>query len=224
MKKKFLLIFCFFLTLNLSFSQALKKEDFVVEFQMGYPNLSYWKSGYSGLFRLGNPNINNNDIHKSIGQFVFNSEFFLTDKIGLALGFNYGYYYDYYETEIEEYDQNTQQFTVNTYFSEKKTHRYRIYIGPNFHLIRTERLDSYLGLKVGIKRYNINRKDNFPENGSYYNFSDIEFEIPVGLRVSYGLRYFFTESLALSTEFGLGGPMLTFGLTYRVTNKKHLDN
>ena len=199
-----------------SFSQALEKDDFVIDVQMGYPNLSFWKSGYSGLSHLSLVS-NPSDIHKSIGQFILTSEFFLTDKIGLALGVNYGYYYDYNEYIEESY--NNGEYITNTYYREKKTNRLRIYIGPNFHLVRTERLDSYFGIRAGIKKSFFSSNDNFPPNNtSIYSYNDFEFEFPIGLRIAYGLRYFLTESLGFNVEFGLGGPLVSAGLTYKITN------
>jgi len=204
--------------MNYSNSQPLEKEDFVVELQMGLPNLSYFRSKINNLNHISFSNTSN-DMHKSIGQFILNSEFFLTDKLGISLGFNYGYYYDYLETQETIYDGNSNQYITNIYFTEKKTNRYRVYIGPNFHFIRTDRLDTYFGIKAGIKQSKIIVNDNYPNNGNYYNaYTEDYFEIPVGLRICYGLRYFVTDKIAINTEFGLGGPLVSLGLTYKLTN------
>lgn len=192
-------------------AQALEEKDLVIDAQMGYPNLSYWKSGASfSHLSFGNESDN---IHKSIGQFILSTEFFLTDKIGLSIGGNFGYYYDYQEWQQTVYDGNTGEYTTNTYFSELRTTRFRFYVGPHFHLLRSERLDTYFGTKVGIKKSYFNERNNYPD-GSGQNY--IGFEFPVGLRLSYGLRYFVTEEFAINTEFGLGGPLVSFGLSYKI--------
>ncbi len=216
MKK--IIFYLFIILPSIGISQSLEKEDFVIDIQMGIPNLSYFRSTINGVNHFLDPNSQMIEKHKSIGQFIINSEFFLTDKFGFTIGGNYGYYYDYKEFEETIYDGNTNTSSTVIYFAERILHRYRFYIGPNFHFIRSDRLDTYLGLKGGIKSYKIKTKDNLTPDLKYLGFENSTFEFPVGFRVCYGLRFFPTEHLAINTEFGLGGPLLSFGLTYKVTN------
>lgn len=218
MKKIRIIIFFIAIIQNYAFAQPLGEKDFVIEAHMGYPNLSYFKSNIQSLTHFNGTLNNDSEVFRSIGQFIVNADFFLTDMLSLSVGANYGYYYYYQEIEESIYDGSTGQYTVNTYFAEKQTHRFRIYLGPNFHLLRTDRLDSYFGIKAGIKRTNIITNDNFPNNSSYFGFNDTEIEFPVGLRLCYGMRYFVTHNLAISTEIGLGGPAITFGITYKLTD------
>lgn len=196
-----------------SYAQPLEEKDAVVELGMGYPNLSYFKSNFGNLFHFDGVGSNPNEVHKSIGQFILNSEFMLTDKMGFALGLNYGYYYDYNEISSSIYDGNTNTTTIQTYFYSQKTNRFRIYLGPTFHFLRTKNVDSYLGIKVGIKKnlYNFDSNDPNPNFNTELNL------IPVGFRISYGFRIFLNEYWAIHAKLGLGGPAVSFGLTYKLT-------
>lgn len=190
----------------------IEQDDFVVELGMGYPNLSYFRSTAGNIFHIDGFGLANENIHKSTGQFILNSEFMLTDKLGFALSMNYGNYYDYSTTELSVFDGNSGTYNTTTYFYEQKTHRFRFYVGPNFHLFRSSKVDSYLGIKVGVKESIIEQNSNDP------NFTpSSEYEIPVGFRLSYGFRIFINEYLAVHTKLGLGGPAVSFGLTYKLT-------
>lgn len=209
--KYFYLVF-FALSTTVSLAQPLEQEDFVLELGMGYPNLSYLSSSGTNFFHFDGLGGQDQSIHKSTGQFILNSEFMLTDKLGFALSMNYGNYYDYSTQSLSVYDGNTGTTTVTNYFYEQRTHRFRFYIGPNFHLFRSDRVDSYLGIKACIKKsiYDLNSNDPSFTQGS-------QFEIPVGLRISYGFRVFLSEYLAFHAKLGLGGPAISFGLTYKLT-------
>lgn len=210
---KYFLVLIALVFINTIKAQPLEKNDFVVELGMGYPNLSYFKSNIGNLFHFNGLGTNQNEEHKSIGQFIANSEFLLTDKLGFSLGVNYGYYYDYNEVSTTVYDGNSNTSTTQTYFYERKTNRLRIYLGPTFHLLRTDRVDSYLGIKLGIKQnfYDYNSNDPNPNFNTELNL------FPVGFRLSYGFRIFLTEYWAIHAKLGLGGPAVSFGLTYKLT-------
>jgi hypothetical protein len=216
MKKIILLIFIF--SIHLGYTQSLEKEDFVIDVQMGLPNLSYFRSSISEGNHFFDQGSQTKKTHKSIGQFIVNAEFFLTDKMGLSIGANYGYYYDYNEFKNTTYSGNTNTSVTELYFTERKLNRYRIYIGPNFHLLRNERLDTYFGFKAGVKFLKIKVNDNLPQDLKYLGYDDRQFEFPVGLRICYGLRFFPTNNIAINTEFGLGGPLVSLGLSYKLTN------
>lgn len=206
---KALILFCF-TSINLaSFGQAFEKNELIVEVGMGFPNLSYFRSTVASGGHFYGIGSQEERIHKSYGQFIASSEYLMTDKIGFEIGFHYGKYYDYRTTTQEIFTQNA--VTTQTYFYEQKTNRLRVYLGMNFHVIRTERLDSYFGIKCGIKKTFIDYESNDPNNSS-----PSEFEIPFGLRATYGIRYFINQNWGLHTEMGLGGPVITFGLTYKL--------
>jgi hypothetical protein len=202
------LLLILLLTSTHSFSQAFEKDQLLVELGMGFPNLSFFRStnSFSGRDLFSNTH---ESIHKSRGQFIASSEFLLTHKIGFELGLHYGNYYDYYENTQETYVGGVIQ--TETYFYEQKTNRIRVYAGMNIHVIRTDQLDNYFGIKFGFKKSFIDYNTNDPADYSGFNF-----EVPVGLRVSYGFRYFINEYWGLHTEFGLGGPLVTFGLTHKL--------
>lgn len=220
MKKVSLFFIVIFLFSINSFTQVFEEGDFVVDAQIGFPNISYVKTQINSLSHLSLSPNSSNVKNKSIGQFIINSEFFITETVGMNISFNYGYYYDYYEREESIYDGNTNTTITNVYFYEKQTHRFRLYIGPHFHLTRTEKLDTYFGVKAGLKQSKIIVNNNDPNNIIFNEFEELNL-IPVGLRVCYGLRYLVGERLLLNTEFGLGGPVVSVGISYKITKNTY---
>jgi len=197
---------------RLSFAQPLEEKDLIVELGMGYPNLSYLRTNFDNLIHFSGLSNNIKNENKSIGQFIVNSEYMLTDKLGFALGINYGYYNNYSEESITIFNGNTNTSETKVYFYNQKIHRIRVYLGPTFHVLRTENLDSYIGIKVGIKKSIFDQSSNNPD----VNFGN-NFELPVGFRLSWGFRIFLNEYWAIHAKVGLGGPAISFGLTYKLT-------
>ncbi len=92
--------------------------------------------------------------------------------------------------------------------------RTRILVGFNYHIpdINVEKLDLYGGLALGASTRSINAESdnpNFNQNDYLLNSS------PISGRFRVGGRYFFNENFGVNVELGIGGPLMSFGLTYR---------
>jgi len=211
--KKAIIVLLLIFTNTFSFSQPLEKGSLVIDAAIGFPNLGFWKHSVFNPIHFGFGN-SQNEIHKKYGQFILQGEYFLTDKVGIATSFNASYYVDQYNYEVSIYDGNTNQLHTQSYYSRESTFRYRIYVGPNFHVIRTDVFDSYFGFKAGIKKSSRNFTTNDPDH--YYGYNYGGFELPVGLRINYGMRFFINEQIAFNAEFGIGGPIVNFGLSYKI--------
>jgi len=203
------ILFLAFISNGLAFSQILEYKDAVVELDIGMPNFKPLTTDPSGIdhsiFNFGESNV------KGYGQFILKGEYFMSDEIGLAAAFNYGYWYMYDVAIIDSYDGVTGQWTQSNYFYETKVHKIRMTLGINFHMIRTERLDTYFGIQGGGKRAFESYQTDDPNaqgNANAYVF-------PIAARVHFGARFFFNEFLGANLEFGLGGPLLSFGATYK---------
>lgn len=207
MKKLLVLIGLFSTTVI--YSQMLEAKDVVLEFNLGYPNIRPIVDDPSGIshtiFDFGGSK------PKSIGQFILKGEFFMADAFGIIASMNYGYFHTYDEAEQEIYDGNTGQWTTNTYYYETKIHKWRFAAGINFHLIRTERLDTYFGLLGGSKKAFGSYESNDPNAQGNIKI----YMLPFAVRAQYGIRYFLTDYLAANVEVGLGGPLVSFGATYK---------
>lgn len=206
MKKLLILLF---ISHGFAFGQMLEYKDAVIELDLGIPNFKPITTDPSGfdhsIFNFGESEV------KAYGQFILKGEYFISDEIGFAAAFNYGYWYMYDEAVIDTYDGVTGQWTQSNYFYETKVHKIRFTVGVNFHMLRTERVDTYFGFQGGGKNaFGSYRTDDPNAQGNVQAYV-----FPVAARVHFGTRFFFNEFLAANLEFGLGGPLLSFGATYK---------
>ena len=91
----------------------------------------------------------------SFGQLIVKGEFFLTDRLGVTARGNYSYFKHYEIREYDIYDGETETWTAGQYEYEISTHIFRWGAGFNYHLARTDRLDSYIGISAGGLRFTI---------------------------------------------------------------------
>lgn len=192
------------------FSQALEKGNLVVNGGMGFPALG---ALYDGSF------VNLQQENKVIlGTFFLNAEIFITDRIGLRVSNMYAYFKKTQHLSFVEYNPSTGASQNIDYIKTETKHKFRFLVGPNFHLYRSENLDTYFGLGFGINRQSINT--TYSITPTYYSdnaiFNEFNFYSPIAFRISYGLRYFINQFWAVSMEFGLGGPLASFGITKKI--------
>lgn len=193
---------------TLGFCQPLEEGDWVVEAGFGFPNVPPITSSVS--FFHGN-SVSENSEQRKFGQFYLKTDFFVSDKVSVIGSANYGYFYQYEVRTLETYDGNTDSWVSQSYFYETKLSKWRVTAGINWHLIRTDRLDSYFGVMAGTKKAFTKFNTNDPDAGTPFNWA-----VPFALRLHWGSRYFITEAIGLNFELGLGGPLIKGGLTYKI--------
>jgi hypothetical protein len=91
----------------------------------------------------------------------------------------------------------------------------RVQVRMNFHFLASNAMsDSYLGVGFGTN----NKWKKISENGNVIEkISGSEAVIfPFSLRLCYGYRYFFNYNWGINGEVGLGGPLLSLGLSYKI--------
>ncbi|WP_066759303.1 hypothetical protein [Crocinitomix algicola] len=202
----FVSIFCCVPKVN---AQVLEAKDLVLELNIGYPNIKPVLGNLGGISHGGFGSVLN-EKSRGIGQFTVKSEFLMSDRIGFIASLNYRYFYEFAQREYDIYDGDTDTWSVGRYDYESKWHYFRWLFGFNFHLLRTDRLDTYLGILGG---------GNFSLSSFYSNDPNASqqegFKLPLNARVHYGLRYFIDDNWAVNVEFGLGGPLVNGGVTYK---------
>ncbi|MBK7130792.1 MAG: hypothetical protein IPM74_04270 [Crocinitomicaceae bacterium] len=206
--KKLLFLFLLF-NLATVRAQMLEAGDGVVELGYGFPNMMPLVSDPSGAFHSAF-DIFENDV-KAYGQFIVKGEFMASDRMSFAASFNYGYFHIYEEFDETMYDPVSASYYTNTYFYDTRVHKLRFTAGLNFHMVRTRVVDSYFGVQAGTKKAGI----SFDTNDPTVNGSGEAYVFPIALRLHYGFRYFFTANWAAHFEIGLGGPVVSFGATYK---------
>ena len=196
---------------SLGRTQVFEHEDLVLELNLGFPNLRPLSSSYNSFNHGGAYGSILDQKEGGFGQLVFKAEFFMSDRIGFIANLNYRYFYDYEVRQYDIYDGETGLWTSGQYEYELKTHLFRWAAGFNFHLARTDRLDTYLGVLGGGSILTSSLQSDDPDAKH-----SKEYVGPFHARVHYGLRYMFTEKLGFNTEFGLGGPLISAGITYKI--------
>jgi hypothetical protein len=103
----------------------------------------------------------------------------------------------------------------NSYSGERIQTRLRLQGRLNFHLPITQpNADSYIGLGFGTNNRWVRDYKNGVLDRELKGSSAIL--IPFSMRVCYGYRYYFSYRLGIVGEIGIGGPLLSFGLSYKV--------
>jgi hypothetical protein len=90
----------------------------------------------------------------------------------------------------------------------------RVYLGPrgSFHYPLVDKLDTYVGLSLGLHYY------SYKYNDDYYDYYDNYDDFNIGL-YSYwfaGARYYFTDNLAVMAEVGYGITYLNIGVSFKL--------
>jgi len=200
MKKLIILFAVIFCVMGVQRTQAqiVEEGNVVVDAYYGWPNLytTVLKSLYVG-------NTGSAEKLGSIGPLGVRFEYMLSDVVGIGADLGY------VNTYVEWRDVGFSGSTYNYKVSAPKIHAL---LRMNFHFTQHDKVDAFGGFGVGYR----NRTFKFESNDPDYTGGKVESLIPVGLRLCIGVRYFFTENIGVGTEFGLGGPLLSFGVSVRM--------
>lgn len=190
--KKFLsllvIAICFSFSLQTN-AQCLEKGNIMIDAYYGYPNL------YSAILKTAFYTTNGTDYKaSSMGPLGARFEYSLGKRIGLGLEFNYA------SSGIE---WNETPFTYKITVP-------RMSIMPRFnlHVINKDKFDMYFATAIGYKSYKVTWESNDP------NYVPASWSpSTVGYRIAWGMRVFFVDNLGANFELGIGGALLSGGLT-----------
>lgn len=128
-------------------------------------------------------------------------EYMLSDKFGMGLDFSYA-------NSSVEWNEN---ITGTDYSFKVSAPRWRALARFNFHMGESDVADPYFGLGVGYASW----KFNYETNYTTFPAGSVRNLLPIGFRVAFGSRFYFTDFLGMNVEVGLGGPLLTGGLSFK---------
>ena len=206
---KYLVFFIFWFTKFTVLSQISFTSNQLIEPYLGFPNLG----------RLSAQIIDTSILEKQdqkfsgIGPSGFRYSYMLSDAFSLGIDLIYNSLSEKYRTSQDVFMNNTWT-TINKNML-VSTQRLRIHVRMNFHFSASNAMsDSYLGLGFGTN----NKWKKTSENGNVIEkISGSEAVIfPFSLRLCYGYRYFFNYNWGIHGEVGLGGPLLSLGLSYKI--------
>lgn len=184
-------------------AQAVEQGTVIFDVTYGFPNLygSLIEAHYVDLsYTATNSKVSN------IGAVGFKGEYMISDRFGLGLAFAYAN--STLTFQDSSYDSGTLKSTNYDY--KVSVPRLSAIAKGNIHLGSSDVWDPYVTFGLGYRSVTIKEETKDP-NFTYGTF-DIP-KLPVGYRAGFGVRYFFTDNLGANVEAGLGGAVLTFGLS-----------
>ena len=218
MKKVYSLLIClnFLLFLsNHSIGQIAQEGRVFIDAYYGAPNFG---KTFSKSISLKNLTIANNI--ESLGPLGVRMEYMLANQIGLGLDVIYNSFGFDFKYDSLSLDGNL----FKTYEGSATVERLRIQARFNYHFkVSNPKLDAYFGIGAGSNT----RFWSFNVPNNSFNLDRISGSgafIPVSFRLSSGFRYFFTENFGLNMEIGLGGPLISGGLSFGFNTKKQIEN
>jgi hypothetical protein len=144
----------------------------------------------------------------------------ISSQIGVGIDFIYNSNRISYTQSDTIYDLDANFNVIKTYKtinSERLMQRMRFQARINFHFdVSNPNLDAYFGLGAGTN----NRFRKYWENGveikDTFNSTSSLILIPFSLRICTGMRYYFNPRIGMNFEIGLGGPLISTGISVKI--------
>lgn len=202
-----------FLVLSSSnlFAQGVGQGNVIIDPYYGFPNI-----GKSFLQQIEDANPGATNFKAGgIGPAGLRIEYMLSDRIGLGVDVIYNSNISSFTSVDSTYNGTTDTWSEETNNLEYKMQRVRAQLRFNYHFdISNPNLDSYIGLGAGTNnrfRKTLENGVDITENDGLSNFT----LLPFSMRFAAGLRYYFTENIGINTEIGIGGPIVSAGLSVK---------
>jgi hypothetical protein len=202
----FKILFGVLLSFN-AFSQSLFVGNHVIEPYIGFPNVTK----YVPMLALSQEPENVTS-YVGLPPSGFRYSYMLTDDIS----FGVDVIFDRSKKEFVSTDTVFQNggWEYLSYEGQRTQTRLRLQARMNFHIpISQPNADSYFGLAFGTNNRWIKDYKNGVLERELKGSEAIL--IPFSMRVCYGYRYYFNYNLGIVGEIGIGGPLLSFGLSYK---------
>jgi hypothetical protein len=212
MKKKVLFIMigvATFLFTSVNLSAQVDQGSVIIDPYYGFPNFG---KSFIQAVEDANPNASNTKIG-GIGPAGLRAEYMVSDRIGLGFDVIYNSNSLSFTTLDTVGMDGSGNAVTETLEYDYKMQRVRAQVRINYHFdISNPNFDSYIGLGAGTN----NRFRTTLENGKEVSADLADFTLlPFSMRLCVGARYYFTDNLGLNLEIGLGGPIISGGLSVR---------
>jgi hypothetical protein len=207
---KYLVFFIFLFTKFTVSSQISFTSNQLIEPYLGFPNFGR----FSSPLGIDTSILEKQDQSFSgIGPSGFRYSYMFSDALSIGIDLMYNTLNEKYRTSQDVF-MNNAWTTINKNML-ISTQGLRVQVRMNFHFLASNAMsDSYLGVGFGTN----NKWKKISENGNVIEkISGSEAVIfPFSLRLCYGYRYFFNYNWGINGEVGLGGPLLSLGLSYKI--------
>jgi hypothetical protein len=212
-KNLIIYLITFFISNQSIKSQIALETNAIIEGYIGGPNITDIFN--SPIYQYKTTTINNVNTPPLIGMKI---EYFVGDNIGIGGNIFYNrLIIDYTNQEtINSAETNYTTVSISENLT-KRMDRLRVQAFFNYHFeIDNPFIDLYWSIGAG---YN-SRK--FTYTSGNIQFDDTQDEsrptltFPVSVRTNFGFRYFPIQNLGINVELGLGGPLVSAGIAYRL--------
>lgn len=191
-----------------AFSQTLFVGNHIFESYIGFPNVTK----YIPILALSQEPKNVTS-YAGLPPSGFRYSYMLTDDISCGVDVIFDRSTKDFVSTDTVFQNGGWQYL--SYEGKRTQTRLRLQARMNFHIpLLQPNADSYFGLAFGTN----NRWLKDYKNG----ILDRELKgadavlIPFSMRVCFGYRYYFHYNLGIVGEVGVGGPLLSFGLSYKL--------
>jgi len=205
--KKFLSILLFLSCWHVN-AQGTLYGNHVIEPYLGFPNISRY---VPSIFYL----TETIDVTKYRGMAPsgLRYSYMLRDELSVGVDVMYNFSNQTYNSTDTVFQNGQWSYNPSTGLRQER--RLRIHARMNFHLpTLIPEADSYIGIGIGTN----NRWLRNSKNGNLESLvkGDDAVLLPFSMRICYGFRYYFTYNLGINLEVGVGGPLLSAGLSYKI--------
>lgn len=189
---------------NNSASAQVEEGNIIIDPYYGFPNFG------GDFIDLLSADYNEIDgiTTSAIGPAGIRLEYMLADNFGLGVDF----IFNSINASGTVDSLNTDGTVYRSYDTKVYMRRYRVQLRANYHFVQTDNLDAYVGFGAGTNIRTIGFTTDYP---NLANESVSGALIPVSFRFALGTRYYFTDNIGLNAELGLGGPVVSAGLSFK---------
>lgn len=183
-------------------AQVLNQGNVIIDPYYGFPNLM------TTFFRaIADANTNDPNLKVGgVGPFGGRVQFMVSDKIGVGLDSYFASsYFEYTDIGVDSLG-NTHSYTYRL-----SNPRPRFLLRADFHFGNSEMVDPYfaVGLGYSAARYKFTTNDPLFDEDTY----ETRNLLPIAYRLAFGTKVYFVKFLGAGVEVGLGGPLVTIGLS-----------
>lgn len=152
---------------------------------------------------------------KGLGPLGLRAEYVVSEKVGVGLDVIYNDYDVRYTATDSVYDGTTGTYSVTSSSNRYTMQRLRVQARMNYHFeTNNPNFDAYFGVGAGSNNRFRKAYENGVEVQDNTDLGNLTL-FPVSFRVCTGFRYYFAENIGINFELGLGGPVLSGGVSMR---------
>ena len=183
-------------------AQTVEQGNVIIDGYYGFPNLMTTLFKAIATDNTDDPNLK----VKGVGPFGGKVQYMVSDKIGVGLDIFYA------SSSFEYTDVGTDSLGNLKNYNYKLTNsRPRFLLRLDWHLGESDVVDPYLGVGLGYSAAKYKFATDDPGfDQTVYSTRNL---LPVAFRVAFGTKVYFAKFLGAGVEVGLGGPLVTVGLS-----------